>query len=57
MRLKSLLCSQYEWPDDEDQSLVDNVKRKIKEAVEYGMQGVPMIVEDVEKYVYAEEVQ
>lgn len=57
MRLKSLLCSQYDWTDDEDQAIVDNVKRKIKEAVEYGMQGVPMIVEDVEKYVYAEEVQ
>lgn len=55
-RHKTLLVKDYSWTEEEDAAILEKINKKIKDAVEFGINGTPMRVEDVDKYVYAEEV-
>lgn len=56
LRLKVLLEKEYGWMEAEHQAVIDAVEAKIKEAVEFGLQGTPVAGEDLEKYVFETEV-
>ena len=52
-RMHKLLTTEYSWTEEEDQALQKSVEDQIAEAVEFGMNGKPMQVADMETNLYA----
>lgn len=52
-RMYKLLTTEYSWTEEEDQTLQKSVEDQIAEAVEFGMNGKPMQVADMETNLYA----
>ena len=46
--------SELGWTEEEDAALIKSVDDQVAAAVEFGMKGEPMKVEDMEKNLYAE---
>ena len=53
-RIHTLLTEELGWTEEEDQALIKSVEDQINAAVEFGLKGEPMKVEDMEKNLYAE---
>jgi len=53
-RMQKLLMNDFGWTEEEDQALIKSVDDQVAAAVEFGMKGEPMKVEDMEKNLYAE---
>lgn len=53
-RMHQLLTEMEGWTEEEDQSLIRSVEEQVNAAVEYGIQGTPMQVADMEKNLFAE---
>ena len=53
-RMQKLLMSELNWTEEEDQALIQSVEDQIAKAVEFGLQGAPMKVEDMEKNLFVE---
>lgn len=52
-RMHKLLTTEYSWTEDEDLALQKSVEDQIAAAVEFGMNGTPMQVADMETNLYA----
>lgn len=52
-RTQRLLQTEYGWTDEEDQALIQSVDSQVAAAVEFGIQGTPMPVENMEENLYA----
>ena len=44
----------FGWTEEDDQALIKSVDDQVAAAVEFGMKGEPMKVEDMENNLYAE---
>jgi pyruvate dehydrogenase E1 component alpha subunit len=53
-RMKELLQAEFGWTEEQDQAVWKSVEDQVAEAVDFGMKGTPMKVEDMEKNLYAE---
>ncbi len=53
-RMQKLLMSELNWTEEEDQALIQSVEDQIAKAVEFGLQGAPMKVEDMEKNLFVD---
>ena len=53
-RMHELLTEQEGWSEEEDQALLRSVEEQINAAVEFGIQGTPMQVSDMETNLFAE---
>ena len=53
-RMQKLLMSELNWTEAEDQALIQSVEDQIAKAVEFGLQGAPMKVEDMEKNLFVD---
>jgi len=53
-RMQQLLMSELNWTEAEDQALIQSVEDQIAKAVEFGLQGAPMKVEDMEKNLFVD---
>ncbi|MDY3282586.1 thiamine pyrophosphate-dependent dehydrogenase E1 component subunit alpha [Dysosmobacter sp.] len=53
-RMLKVLTEDFGWTEEEDQALIQSVEQQIAGAVEFGLQGAPMKVEDMEKNLFAE---
>ena len=52
--MKQLLEAEFGWTEQDDQALWKSVEDQVAAAVEFGMNGTPMKLEDMEKNLYAE---
>ena len=53
-RMQTLLFSEFGWTEEEDQALIKSVDDQVAASVEFGMNGEPMKVEDMEKNLYVD---
>ncbi len=53
-RMQKLLMSELGWTDAEDEALIKSVDDQVAAAVEFGIKGEPMRVEDMMSNLYAE---
>ena len=53
-RIHKLLTDELGWTEEEDQALIKSVEDQVNAAVEFGLKGEPMKLEDMEKNLYAE---
>ena len=53
-RMKQLLEQEFAWTEEEDAAIYNSVEVQVAAAVEFGLQGTPMKVEDMEKNLFAE---
>ena len=53
-RMQKLLIAEFGWTEEEDQALIKSVDDQVAAAVDFGMKGEPMKVEDMEKNLFAE---
>jgi TPP-dependent pyruvate/acetoin dehydrogenase alpha subunit len=56
-RLNELLTSDFNWNEKEDQAIIQSLEQEIAQAVEFGLKGIPSPVKDMEKFLYAPEVE
>lgn len=54
-RAKELLVAEYGWTEQEDEAVCQRVEERIRQAIEFGIAGTPMRLDDMEKHVYCEE--
>lgn len=55
-RMHALLIQDFGWTDAEDAQLSASIENQIAEAVDFGLKGTPMPVEDMEANLFAPEV-
>lgn len=53
-RMQKLLTEEFGWTEEEDQALIKSVDDQVAAAVDFGMKGEPMKVEDMEKNLFTE---
>lgn len=53
-RMQKLLMKELNWTEAEDEALIKSVDDQVAAAVEFGMKGEPMRVEDMMDHLYAE---
>lgn len=53
-RMQKLLIEELNWTEAEDEALIKSVDDQVAAAVEFGMKGEPMRVEDMMDHLYAE---
>lgn len=53
-RMKKLLEEEFAWTEEEDQAVRKSVEDQITAAVDFGLKGTPMKVEDMEKNLFVE---
>lgn len=53
-RMQKLLMNELNWTEAEDEALIKSVDDQVAAAVEFGMMGEPMRVEDMMDHLYAE---
>ena len=53
-RMKQLLEQEFSWTEEEDAAIYNSVEVQVAAAVEFGLQGTPMKVEDMEKNLFAQ---
>lgn len=53
-RMQKLLMNELNWTEAEDEALIKSVDDQVAAAVEFGMKGEPMRVEDMMDHLYAE---
>ena len=53
-RMQTLLKSEFGWTEEEDQALIKSVDDEIAAAVEFGLKGEPMKVEDMYNNLYVD---
>ena len=53
-RMQKLLFDELGWTEEDDAALIRSVDDEIAAAVEFGMKGAPMKVEDMEKNLYVD---
>ena len=53
-RMQKLLTQELGWTEAEDQALIQSVDDQVAAAVEFGMKGEPMGVEDMLDHLYAQ---
>ena len=54
LRMRALLEQEMGWTDEDEQKLEQSVADQLARAVEYGMKGTPMAVEDMETNVFVD---
>ncbi len=52
--MKKLLVAEFGWTEAEDEEIIRSVDAQVAEAVQFGLDGEPMKVEDIENNLYAE---
>ena len=53
-RMKALLEAEFGWCEQDDVSVVKSVEDQVAAAVEFGLNGTPMKVEDMEKNLFVD---
>ena len=53
-RMKALLVSDHGWTEEEDKALYRSVEDQVAAAVDFGLKGTPMKVEDMEKNLFVD---
>ena len=53
-RMKALLTAEHGWTEEEDAALYKSVEAQVAKAVEFGLSGTPMKVEDMEKNLFVD---
>ena len=53
-RMKELLQAEFGWTEEQDQAVWKSVEDQVAEAVDFGMKGTPMKVEDMEKNLFVD---
>ena len=53
-RMQTLLMSEFGWTEEEDQALIKSVDDQVAAAVEFGLKGEPMKVEDMYNNLYVD---
>jgi TPP-dependent pyruvate/acetoin dehydrogenase alpha subunit len=53
-RMKELLQAEFSWTEEEDQAVYQSVEAQVAAAVEFGLNGTPMKVEDMEKNLFVD---
>lgn len=54
-RMRSLLTEEFGWTDAEDAEIAGSIDKQIAEAVDFGLKGTPMKVQDMEANLFARE--
>jgi len=52
--MKKLLVAEFGWAEAEDEAIAKSVDEQVAAAVQFGLDGEPMRVEDMENNLYAE---
>ena len=52
--MKALLTQQHAWTEEEDAALYQSVEQQVEAAVQFGLNGTPMKVEDMEKNLFVD---
>ena len=54
-RMKALLETEFGWTEEKDQAIYKSVEEQVAAAVEFGLNGTPMKVEDMYKNLFVDE--
>ncbi|MBQ4538381.1 MAG: thiamine pyrophosphate-dependent dehydrogenase E1 component subunit alpha [Oscillospiraceae bacterium] len=52
--MKKLLVAEFGWSEEEDAAMIKSIEDQVAAAVQFGIEGEPMKVEDMESNLYAE---
>ena len=53
-RMQKLLFAEFAWTEEEDQALIKSVDDEVEAAVQFGLKGEPMKVEDMYNNLYVD---
>lgn len=53
-RMKQLLVEDFSWSEEEDMAIYKSVEEQVAAAVDFGLKGTPMKVEDMEKNLFVD---
>ena len=54
-RMKQLLEAEFGWTEENDLAIYKSVEEQVAAAVEFGLNGTPMKVEDMHKNLFVDE--
>ena len=52
--MKQMLETEFAWSEEEEETLRKSVEDQVNAAVEFGLNGTPMKVEDMEKNLFVD---